>query len=213
MSRKIRTKFCGFTDYQSVEFAVNLGVEFIGFVFHDSSPRNISFAQSKTISQKLSSQISKKFHKVAVFCDADDFKIENITNSLSPSLLQLHGNESPERISQIKEKFSTKIIKTFHVKDKISQAEISENYELADYLLFDSFSEGSKGGTGKIFNWNLLKNKNFSIPWFLSGGLNIDNISEAIKITNTQLIDISSGIEKTRGVKSKKLMKQFVNQK
>ena len=158
---KVKIKFCGFTDYQSTKFAIDLGVEFIGFVFHDSSVRNISFSRSREISHKLSYQTSNKFSKVAVFCDADDFKIENIINSLSPDFLQLHGNESPERISEIKKKFPIKIIKSFCIKDQIPKQEISEVSDIVDYFLFDSFCAKSQGGTGKSFDWDLLKNKIF----------------------------------------------------
>jgi phosphoribosylanthranilate isomerase len=210
LSKKIKVKFCGFTDYESVKFAIDLGVDFVGFVFHESSPRNISFYDSKKISQNLSFQSLKKFSKVAVFCDADDAKIENIIKSLAPDFLQLHGNESAERILEIKQKFSIKIIKSFRVKDKIPHREINEINDIVDYLLFDSFSAQNYGGTGKAFDWNLLKSQNFKKKWFLSGGLNSNNIIEAIKTSGTQFIDISSGIEESRAIKSKNIMKEFL---
>ena len=210
MSKRVKIKFCGFTNYNSVKFAINLGVEFVGFVFHDSSPRNISFSNSKKISHNLSS-LPQKFHKVAVFCDADDFKIENIINSLSPDFLQLHGNESQERISEIKKKFSVKIIKSFRIQDQIPYQEISKIKNIVDYFLFDSFSPKSFGGTGLTFNWNLLKTQNLEKDWFLSGGLNIHNIIQAIKVSSAKFIDISSAIEETKGIKSEKLMKNFIS--
>jgi phosphoribosylanthranilate isomerase len=206
---KIKIKFCGFTDYQSTKFAIDLGVEFIGFVFHEPSIRNVSFSRSREISNKLSYQTSSKFSKVAVFCDADDFRIENIVNSLSPDFLQLHGNESPERISEIKKKFPIKIIKSFCIKDQIPRQEILETSDIVDYFLFDSFSIKSQGGTGKSFDWDLLKKQNFQKDWFLSGGLNINNVIQAIKASEAKFIDISSGIEEAKGVKSKNAMKEF----
>jgi phosphoribosylanthranilate isomerase len=198
----ISVKLCGFTNQESIKQAVLNGAHFIGFVFCNKSPRNISPQKAG----KISSQMPGDVKKVAVIVDESDENIKQIVKYLKPDLLQLHGKETPQRVAQIKDKFQLPVIKAFKITNKESLNSIKNYQEISDYFLFDAKSAGG----GEIFDWNILKNINIKKDYFLSGGLNINNINEALGITKAKMIDLSSGIEEKKGIKSLQLIKEFL---
>lgn len=199
----IKTKLCGFTTKETVDLAVANGVDFIGFVFCPTSPRNISPEKSGEISKNIPSKIKK----VAVIVDAKNEEIQKIIHYLKPDFLQLHGEENVSRILEIKSIFKIPIIKAVKIVDEKDLAEVKIYEEVADLLMFDAH----KAGSGKTFDWRILQNLQTKKDWFLSGGLNAENILEAIKATNTKMVDLSSGIEEKRGIKSPQLIIKFLN--
>ena len=199
------TKLCGFTDLKTTTIAITNGANFIGFVFYALSTRNISPKQAG----QIATQIPPNIKKVAVIVDATDDEIFNIIQYLKPDFLQIH-NTSKQRIIDIKNRFNIPIIKAFSVA-KAQDLEIIKDYEpIVDLFLFDTKSD-EIGGSGKNFDWQILKNLDTKKGWFLSGGLNIANIDEAIKISGAKMIDLSSGIEEIKGIKSPKLIRDFMN--
>lgn len=200
-------KLCGFSEVNSLKSAIEQGCDFIGFIFYDKSVRNVAISKAIEISKIIPQAISR----VAVVSDAKDEFLEEIATKFKPNYIQFHGNETLEKISQFKEKFPhIKIIKAFRVRSKNDLAEIDAFERVADLFLFDSKSDGEMGGSGKSFDWSLLKELKTNKKWFLSGGLNIDNIFDAINKTGAEMIDISSAIEEQKGVKSSRLITELM---
>ncbi len=204
----MKIKFCGFTEKTSLQTAIDQGCDFVGLVFHPSSPRYISPRDSS----KLAELIPAKISKVAVVVDPIFETLEEIMKNFQPNYLQLHGSENVQFIRKIRTKFpEVKVIKAFRIMSvaDLQQIQLFENE--VDLFLFDSKTQGQQGGSGQKFDWNILKNLTTNKPWFLSGGINADNFRQAIAITGAQMLDISSGIEEVRGKKSSKLIEEFMN--
>ncbi|MFT5703580.1 MAG: phosphoribosylanthranilate isomerase [Rickettsiales bacterium] len=202
---KIKTKLCGFTTKKTVDLAVECGANFIGFVFYPASKRNISPQNAGEISK----DIPKEIKKVAVIVNPSDEDIIQIIKYLKPDFLQIH-NKDLTRILEIKKQFNLPIIKAFAISEEKDLEKIKDYEQIADYFLFDA-KVAEIGGSGKSFDWNILCNLKTNKNWFLSGGLNINNIEIALKNTNSTMVDLSSGIEETKGVKSPKLISGFMN--
>ena len=208
MSNSLEIKICGINDELSMETALDCEVEYIGLVFFKNSPRNVSIKFSKQLLKNRNTH-SKI---VALTVNPDDDLISKIIINIQPDFIQLHGNEMPERCLEIRNKFNIPIIKGIGIqtrKELIDSTRKFENY--SDILLLDAPSMSLPGGNGSKFNWNILKNYNYQKKWMLAGGLQSNNIKEAIKITNPTAVDISSGVEVQKGIKSPKLIKDFVN--
>lgn len=203
----IKIKLCGFKNKADVDFAVRYGADFIGFVFHPSSPRYILPSNSKDISVDIPSRVKK----VAVLFNVEDNKIAEIIKNLNPDFLQLHGNETVERIEKIKALFAVPVIKCFAINNPEDLLQIKDYEKASDLFLFDSKINNNSGGTGISFNWQIMQNLKTVKPWFLAGGLNINNINQALEISGAKMIDISSGIEEKRGIKSVKLIKELLS--
>ncbi len=191
----LKVKLCGLNDKESILAAH--AADFIGFVFYQKSPRFISAMQAK----QLKSFIKPKQKIVGLFVNADFNLVSYVADSLNLDLIQLHGTEDLDYIKEIK-KFNKPIIKAVPIKN-YSDIENAEKYSnVCDMILFDTMTkDGTSGGSGKKFDWNLMKNYDSKKEWILAGGLNINNIGEALKTTNAPVLDISSGIEKSRGKK------------
>ena len=206
----LKIKLCGFNDKEMVDLAVDCGADFIGLVFHHQSPRAITPAKAAQITADL----PQKVKKVAVLVDVSNQKLEEILENFRPDFWQIHNQENKKRISEIKNLYQIPIIKTISIASVADLAQIEEYREVADLFLFDS-KTSEKGGSGKVFDWHILENLsafNLKQNWFLSGGLNIDNVEQALKITGANMIDLSSGIEEKRGIKSAKLIRTFMEQ-
>ena len=190
----IKVKICGIKTPEALHAAESGGANFLGFVFCEKSPRNINMATAKQLGAIT------KIPKVAVTVDASDELIADIIGNLKPDYIQLHGTETEARAQEIKSKFNIKLIKA------LSPNTNHPSPTLYDFLMFDS----PGGGTGKQFDYSNFKAPK-GIDWFLSGGLNAQNVEEAIKKTGAKFVDVSSGVESERGVKSSELIKQFLS--
>jgi phosphoribosylanthranilate isomerase len=200
----MKIKLCGFTKEESVIAAIENNCDFLGFVFYDKSPRNLDLTSAESFLKIIPSQVKK----VAVVVNSDFDFLEKINSALKPDFFQFHGDEDIGFLAEVRKKFPlVKIIKSFKIKDSIDVNYIKSFNDFCDFFLFDNQNAGS----GKKFDWQILKNINIQKEWFLSGGINIDNIEEAIKITGAKFVDISSGIEETRGVKSIRLIEELMN--
>ncbi len=194
----IPVKICGITNEYDAIAAVNFGASAIGFVFYKNSQRYLSLLEAKSISEK----IDHKVNIVGVFVNHSKEFINHAIDLIPLSMIQLHGDESPEFCKN----FSVPTIKAIRVKNKL-RSETLDQYEV-DCILLDSFSKTEYGGTGKTFDWSLIDFK-FKQKILLSGGLNSENILEAISSINPDAIDISSSIESSIGQKDHYKMRQL----
>jgi len=197
----IRIKICGITNERDALWAVELGVDALGFIFAES-PRRMHPGMVK----KIVSLLPPFVDRVGVFVNEDEQKVEEIARTCSLTSLQFHGEESPFYC----QKFGKwKIIKSFRIKDKRVLKGIPR-YKVDAYLL-DTYSIGKQGGTGKTFDWEIAKEvRRFGVPIILSGGLNPKNVVQAIIKVKPYAVDVSSGVEKEIGVKDYQKLRDFI---
>ena len=204
-------KICGLKNIKSLNCCEENKVDFFGMIFYEKSPRNISFHEAKTLIN-LSKELRIK--PVGVFVDHNINNLKKIIFSLNLQYVQLHGDEDQAYIDIIKKEFNLKIIKKLSIKSADDLNKINK-FRNIDYLLFDYKPNRDElpGGNSRSFDWNLLKNQKIDLPWFISGGINESNIKKIQKIINPHGIDLSSGVEELRGIKSNtkinKLFKKF----
>jgi phosphoribosylanthranilate isomerase len=207
----VAVKICGLTSEQAVRATIADRASFAGFVYFPASPRHLELPRASSLRALLPPNLPA----VSVLVDADDALIGNIISTVKPDYLQLHGKETPERVRVIKSKFpGIKLIKAVSVSasDDVARA---LGYDAADMLLFDArppeLPGMLPGGNGLSFDWQLLKNRQFPKPWMLSGGLNADNVAEAVRLSGAAAVDVSSSIESSPGVKDPDLIHAFIN--
>jgi phosphoribosylanthranilate isomerase len=209
MIKSFEIKICGITNLDCMKAAIDSKVDYIGLVFFNKSPRNISFEIAKYL-LKIRNNHSKI---VALTVDPDDKLLSQIMGFVKPDFIQLHGQETPKRCKEIRNKFDIPIIKAIGIKNKQQLAVSKVEFELAsDILLLDSPSSNLPGGNGNSFNWNILKNFDFKKKWMLAGGINLSNVKDALKTANPPIIDVSSGVEIQKGIKCPELIKNFVTE-
>ena len=195
---KVKIKVCGITNYEDASLAVSLGAHAIGFIFADS-PRQVEPAKAKAIISDLPPFVKT----VGVFVNEDLGIINNIIDFCGLDLVQLHGDESPE----ICEALMPRVIKAFQLRDESSLDNLKLYKDKVKAFLFDTYSKGKRGGTGKVFNWDLaVKGKQSDIPVILAGGLSPSNLLAAIETVKPYAIDLNSGIEDRPGKKSPQLL-------
>ena len=201
---KVEIKICGINTKESA--IASHGAKYIGFVFCADSPRFIRPDVVKGIIPYLS--MSQK--KVGLFVNEKIDLIKKITLDLELDMIQLHGDEDESFIRKLKLLTNRKIIKAVPIKT-VKDIKISEEFKnFCDMILFDTKTNNQFGGTGTSFDWELLKNFKTSKKWMLAGGLNINNIKEALKAAKPDIVDISSGVEKERGVKCEEKIRNFI---
>jgi phosphoribosylanthranilate isomerase len=202
-------KICGLSTPETLDVALDAGADAVGFVFFPSSPRNISFQTAR----ELSARVKGRAKKVALTVDADDTMLTSIIEALHPDMLQLHGEETPARVSAIHQRFDLPVMKVLAIESKADLGAIPLYAKIADRLLFDARAPRDAtrpGGLGKPFDWHLLENLDLLIPFMLSGGLNGDNVAEALGITHAGGVDVSSGVESAPGVKDPEKIRAFI---
>lgn len=205
---KTEVKICGLKTAEAVDRAVTLGARHTGFIFFPKSPRNIEPDDAG----RLADRIRGKAKIVAVTVDADSDLLDEIVSALSPDMLQLHGNESPERVLTVKAVYGLPVMKALSVRDADDLKRIEPYIGIADRFLLDAKPpEGSElpGGNGVSFDWRLLDALDEGVDYMLSGGLNAGNIGEALALTGARAVDTSSGVESAPGVKDLKRMEEF----
>ena len=207
MNSLFEIKVCGINDEVSMNAALKCKVDYVGLVFYPNSSRNNSINLSREL-LKSRNNITKI---VALTVDPNDDFLNQIKKNINPDYIQLHGNENSRRCLDIKHKINIPLIKGINVRNKIDLVRKNKEFEdICDILLFDAPSETLPGGNGKKFDWDILKDFKSKKKWMLAGGLNIENIENAIDITKAPAIDISSGLEIRKGLKDPQLIKDFV---
>jgi phosphoribosylanthranilate isomerase len=195
-NNRVRVKVCGLTSLEDARFASGALADFLGFVFYEESPRYIDPAKAGAIINWIEGPLT-----VGVFVNHALDDVNMIASQSGLDIVQLHGNESPEYCRLIEKP----VIKVFRVNDETDPDSLRGEVELyledVDYLLFDTKSESAWGGTGKTFDWSLIKDLSVDLPVFLSGGLNPDNVKKACRTVQPWGIDLSSGLESSPGLK------------
>lgn len=202
-------KICGLSTAETLDVAIAAGADMVGFVFFAPSPRNVSFATARA----LGARVRGRAQKVALSVDADDALLEGSIAALAPDLLQLHGKESADRVREVKARFGLPVMKAIAVAEKADLAAIATYAPAADRLIFDARAprEATRpGGLGQAFDWRLLQGIHARIPFMLSGGLTPENVVEALRITRTPGVDVSSGVESAPGVKDPDKIRAFI---
>jgi phosphoribosylanthranilate isomerase len=178
-------------------------------VFFEPSTRNITPAAARTLSER----VKGRARKVALSVNAADDLLAASVEALDPDLLQLHGQETPERVAVVRSKFGLPVMKALPIASRADLSPIRLYDKVADWLLFDARAprEATRpGGLGKPFDWRLLKNLDLSVPFMLSGGLDAGNVADALRITHAPAVDVSSGVELAPGVKDSEKIRAFV---
>ncbi len=204
-----QTKICGIKTPEALKAATENGARFVGFVFFPPSPRYVSIDTAKELSLMLPTGV----RSVGLFVNPTDDQLDNVLGRVQIDMIQLHGDESPARISEIKHKYAMPIIKALPISTADDIDAIDEYETLVDWLLFDAkppANADNPGGLGEVFDWHILKEEKFSKPWMLSGGLTPDNVSDALSILSPNAVDISSGVESARGIKDDNKIKAFL---
>ena len=175
-------KICGLSTRETLDVALQAGADMVGFVFFPPSPRHISL----NTACDLGSRAKGRAQKVALTVDADDATLANIVEALQPDILQLHGKESVARLRDIKQTFGLPVMKAMAVETPADLVSLPGYAAVADRILFDARApkEATRpGGLGAVFDWHLLENLDLEVPFMVSGGLNAENVAEAVRVT------------------------------
>jgi phosphoribosylanthranilate isomerase len=199
---KTRVKICGITRRQDAEFAVENGADAIGLVFYPDSPRAVTIAQAQEIVANLPPFISV----VALFVDAHVTQVNACLKALRIDVLQFHGDEAAAYCEQ----FGKTYLKAIRMREGIDLNRICRDYSSASALLLDSYQAGVPGGTGVVFDWSLVEK--IEKPIVLAGGLNKDNVAMAIKQVQPYAVDVSGGVEESKGIKNKPKIRAFMQE-
>jgi phosphoribosylanthranilate isomerase len=202
-------KICGLSTPEALDVALDAGADMVGFVFFSRSPRHVSL----TTARSLGARVEGRAKKVALSVDADDATLGAVVAALQPDMLQLHGKEPPARVAALRTRFGIPVMKAIAVEAKGDLESIESYATVADWILFDARAphEATRpGGLGKPFEWTLLRGLAPRLPFILSGGLNPENVKQALSITQIDAVDVSSGVERVPGVKDSDKIRAFV---
>jgi phosphoribosylanthranilate isomerase len=202
-------KICGLSTPETLDVALDAGANMVGFVFFPPSPRHLGFETAR----ELGKHVKGRAVKVALTVDADDATLANIVKVLQPDILQLHGREAVARLRDIKQKFGLQVMKALAVETAADLATLPFYAAVADRILFDAQApkEATRpGGLGAVFDWHTLENIDLKLPFMVSGGLNAGNVAEAVRVTRAGGVDVSSGVERTPGIKDPEMIRAFV---
>lgn len=205
----VKVKICGLNSREAAEGALSAGADFGGLVFFPASPRHVSPHQARS----LAAQLRGRVRSVALMVDPSDAAVQEVVEIVAPDLIQLHGNETPDRVASIGALAGLPIIKVLAVVESADLARAYAYEEVADYLLFDAKADSlanRPGGLGAAFDWRLLAGIGIKRPWGLAGGLTPENVARAIQIAGPHFVDTSSGVEDAPGKKSREKIASFI---
>lgn len=208
----VLVKICGLDAPDSVAMAVVEGAAMVGFVFYPPSPRNLTPAQAG----RLVAGVPSGIDRVGLFVDPTDSDIGTVLAEAPLDLIQLHGSESVERVKQVRTTFKRPVIKAIKVETAADIDAATAFDGIADWLLFDAkppktLANALPGGNRVSFDWTLLQGRRFKRPWLLAGGLDADNLAEAVRQSGAMAVDVSSGVEERPGVKDLKRIQAFLH--
>ena len=207
----IKAKICGLNHPAGVAAAVAGGASHVGFVFYPPSPRSIDPLKAASLAAGLPAGIVK----VGLFVDASDEDIARTLGEAPLDMLQLHGDETPRRVKDVRRKFGKPVMKALRVASAADVAAADEYLPTVDWLLFDAkpppeLKNALPGGNAISFDWSLIAGRGWSKPWMLSGGLNVRNLADAVRITGAKTVDVSSGVEDSPGRKNPEKIAAFL---
>ena len=207
----IRCKLCGLTTLDDISAAVRADASYIGFVFFLGSPRNLEIQAANLLLEATPKHVTK----VGLVVDADNNFLDRLTSSACLDMLQLHGNETYQRVAEVKARYGLSVMKAVGISNLGDVRDAQHYGEVADQLLLDAKPNSVSdlpGGNGISFDWNLLAGSSWKVPWMLAGGLSPNNVASAVKLSGARQVDVSSGIETAPGKNNAELMSEFVMQ-
>lgn len=207
----VKVKICGISTAEAMAAAVEGGAAFVGLVFYPPSPRAVTPAEAAALATAVPAGIVK----TGLLVDADDPTIEAILKDVPLDLLQLHGQESPERVAEVKARFGLPVMKVVKLRQPGDLEAVEPFLGVADRLLFDAkppaaMTGALPGGNAVAFDWSLLAGTRWPLPWMLAGGLTPENVARAVAISGAPAVDVSSGVEDAPGRKSLPKIKSFL---
>jgi phosphoribosylanthranilate isomerase len=202
-------KICGLSTPETLDAALSAGADMVGFVRYPKSPRHVSL----DLGHRLSLQARGRAQRVVLLVDPTDEAIAQAVEAINPDLIQLHGRETPERVAEIRSMVKRPVMKAVGVAEASDLATLSP-YAGADHILLDAkpprTADALPGGNGISFDWRLLNGLDPRVSFMLSGGLNPDNVAEAIRLTRPKAVDVSSGVESGPGLKDPARIEAFI---
>lgn len=207
----VRTKICGLKDPAALQAALDAGADAIGLVFYPPSPRAIGPADAAALVADAGDVT-----RVGLFVDPDNALLDRTLDGVALDIVQLHGAETPERVAEIGARTGLPTMKAFRIRQAEDLGAVADYDSATSWLLFDAKAPDDArnalpGGNGITFDWRLLAGRDWQHPWMLSGGLDADNVAEAIRISGAPWVDVSSGVESAPGKKDPARITAFLN--
>ncbi len=203
---KTKVKICGLSTPETLEAALNAGADFVGLVFHPASPRHVSIE----IAAYLSSYVPANVIVTGLFVDPSDQRLHETLENVRIDMIQLHGEEPPARVAEIKANSGKPVMKAIPVVTR-GDLKAADQFAGADWLLFDAKgTPDMPGGNGLPFDWALMDDFQSPLPWMLAGGLTPENVADAVKRLRPPAVDVSSGVESARAVKDTDKIRAFI---
>ena len=202
-------KICGLSEPETLEAALAAGADMVGLVFFEPSPRNVDLVRAA----ELAARARGRAEIAALTVDADAKLLDAIVEQVRPDWFQLHGGEAPEAVAAIRETYDTQVMKAIAVATRADLDKVAPYAAVADRILFDARAPKDAtrpGGLGVPFDWHLLEGLNPGKPFVLSGGLNLGNLAQAVRIARPHGVDVSSGVERALGVKDANMIRAFI---
>ncbi len=209
MPTGVKVKLCGLTESADVPAAIHAGASYVGFVFFPKSPRHLALQDAAFMAQSVPVGICK----VALVVNPEDSDLNHLLDAVPIDMLQLHGDESPDRVAQIQDTYGLPVMKAVGVADETDLPRLEDHLRVADQVLVDAKpprDAALPGGNGLSFDWRLIAGRRWAVPWMLAGGLTPENVAEAIALTGATQVDVSTGIERAPGLKDADKMRAFV---
>ena len=209
MTNPVSVKICGLATVDDVRVCADAGANYMGLVFFEKSPRNITILAA----HELALAAPLGLAKVALVVNPSDAELDAITATVPLDMLQLHGRETPERVAEVKARYGLPVMKAVGIADGDDLPKLESYFGVADQILVDAKPpKGGElpGGNGLSFDWRLIAGRRWPCPWMLAGGLTPENVAEAVKMTGAKQVDVSSGVEDAPGQKNAELIQKFV---
>jgi phosphoribosylanthranilate isomerase len=210
-----KVKICGLKTEAALDAALEGGADFVGLVFYDKSPRRVGMATASALARRAHER--SRAQVVALLVDPDDALVDRVAAEVRPDLIQLHGSETPGRVGEVRKRARVPVMKAVPVESRDDVADAARFFqpgERADLILFDAKPpkdpNALPGGNGLTFDWRILEGLKNRGPFALAGGLTPDNVADAIRLTGAEIVDVSSGVERTPGEKDPELIRRFL---
>ena len=208
----VSAKICGITEVGALDAAVGGGARWLGFVFFPPSPRSLGIERAADLARRAPETTGR----VGVFVEPSDDELAQVLARVPLTALQLHGGETPARVGAVRARFGLPVIKAVPVATPEDLAGAHAYEASADWLLFDGKAPKAgragalPGGNAVAFDWRLVAGASWRLPWLLSGGLDADNVAEAVRASGARAVDVSSGVEDRPGLKSPARIRAFL---
>jgi len=209
MTNPVSVKICGLASVDDVRGCADAGANYMGLVFFEKSPRNITLPAARELALAAPLGLAK----VALVVNPSDAELDAIIATVPLDMLQLHGRETPERVAEVKARYGLPVMKAVGIADEDDLPKLESYFGVADQILVDAKPpKGGQlpGGNGLSFDWRLIAGRRWPCPWMLAGGLTPENVAEAVKMTGAKQVDVSSGVEDAPGQKNAELIQKFV---